>query len=106
MKRIGTYIVEKLRINKDIKISLKNPKTKEEIKKMVEEYFDEWIENDNIFKSPKSATKEEMQRVYNTIIEQCDKSTYRIDKFIRQVLPAAFRRYMNKTYGLSMDERI
>ena len=105
MNNINTYLSEKLHLNKNIKIQPKNPKTKEDIKRMVEEYFDEWIENDPIFKLPNSESKEDMKRVYDYIIEQCDKSTYRIDKFIRCILPAAFRKYMNKTYNLTIDER-
>ena len=105
MNNINTYLSEKLHLNKKIKIQPKNPKTKEDIKNMVEEYFDEWIENDPTFKFPKSASKEDMKKVYDYIIEQCDKSTYRIDKFIRSILPTAFRKYMNKTYNLTIDER-
>ena len=104
MNNLSTYIIEKLKINKDTKSNPKNPKTKEDIKNMVKEYFHEWVENDEIFKLPKSASKEDMEIVYNHIIEQCDKSTYRVDKFIRCILPAAFRKYMNKTYNLTIDE--
>ena len=104
MNSLSQYIIEKLHINKNTKLHPKNPKTKEDIKNMVKEYFHEWVENDEIFKLPKSASKEDMEIVYNHIIEQCDKSPYRVDKFIRNILPAAFRKYMNKTYNLTIDE--
>jgi len=104
MNNINVYLSEKLHLNKNIKMQPKNPKTKEDIKNMVEEYFDEWIENEPIIQDG-FASKEDMKKVYDYIIEQCDKSTYRIDKFIRSILPVAFRKYMNKTYNLTIDER-
>ena len=104
MKRINNYIIEKLKINKNSKSQPKNPETMQDIKIMVETYFWEWVNNDEMFKVS-NLDRENMKSVYDYIMNTLKEKKYNFKKFIRNVLPAAFRRYMNKTYNLTIDEK-
>lgn len=105
MRELNTYIIEKLKINKDSKIELKTPKNFEELKSLVEGYFWEWTENDPVFKVVNSS-KEEMKGVYNHILDGLKEQKYTFKKFIKWVLPLKFRQYMNNTYNLNIDEKL
>lgn len=106
MREINTYIIEKLKINKDSKVKLVTPKNNNDLKTLVEEYFWEWVENDEIFKNPKASSKEDMKGVYNSIMKSIEDNKYTFKKLIRWVLPLKFRQYLNKNYYLKLDEKL
>lgn len=104
MKNLNLYITEKFKISKDIKNIIRTPKNFDELKDLVETYFWEWVDNDEYF-TVADIYKPEMKKVYNSVLRNIQAPQYGLKKTIRTVLPANFRKYMNKKYNLDIDEK-
>ena len=101
MKKINEYIIEKLKINKEIKTGkfVKQPTNKEEFLNMIEKYYREWYEwehNNDYHTKGKPINEKNYKESYDNIME-CIKNIGWTGA--EATLPIKFFTYMHDKHG-------
>ena len=101
MKTLDNYIIEKLKLDKDTKVSKDAvmPTNKEEYIELIDTYFKEWWDDD----SPKSLTSKNYKDSYDYIIQKINSKDFSPYTFHTEYLPYKFVKYMNSKYNIGWD---
>ena len=98
MIALNSYIIEKLKINKDVhKVEI--PNNKEEFIDFINTYYEEWY-----FSEPLQKDNERSRKFFNEnkqyLIDYTNDKYFSIEQAFQTKLPYQFIKYMNQKYNL------
>ena len=98
MIKLNEYIIEKLKINKEVN-KAEIPNNKKEFIDFINTYYEEWYFSDPYQKDDEKARKYFNQAKHD-LIDYTNDKYFSIPQAFEHKLPYSFIKYMNKNYNL------
>lgn len=98
MIKLNEYIIEKLKINKEVN-KAEIPNNKEEFIDFINTYYEEWYFSDPYQKDDETARKY-FNQAKQDLIDYTNDKYFSVPQAFTHKLPYKFIRYMNQNYNL------